>query len=419
MAGFITRGQPAAVRQLSAMTAAGLPHALLLVGPRSVGKTTLALDIAAAQLCLAADPADRPCRECRGCRLVADGNHPDVHRLAPDGPGLQIRVEPVQSLLRDLAFLPVEGGARIAILEAGHRLNEDAQNVLLKTLEEPPAEVTIVICADDEARLLPTIHSRVARIRLGTVAPREIEALLGERGEADAPTANRLARLAAGRPGLAVAYARAPTAAAIRDELARSLLDLTAASVAIRLARIRELLSRAKELRSALVATEAQPIAEQPRLRGRGRGTSKIARAQSPGIATGGPGPSGDPADASAGITAAANAAVAGEPQADAGTAASSRATAADRRRDAALLLDIWRDVARDLAVIALDEPSAVHDPDLLEEVAALARRLPRGSIGAFLGRLDTAGRALDVNASPELVADVLALAWPRPTVAA
>ena len=97
MTGFLTRGQPAAIRQVAAMIAAGLPHALLLVGPRSVGKTTLALDIAAAQLCLAVDPADRPCRACRGCRLVANGNHPDLHRLAPEGPGLQITVSPSRS----------------------------------------------------------------------------------------------------------------------------------------------------------------------------------------------------------------------------------------------------------------------------------------------------------------------------------
>ena len=66
--------------------------------------------------------------------------------------------------------MPVEGGARVAIIEGADRMNEDAQSALLKTLEEPPAGVTIVLCADDEARLLPTVRSRCFRLRLGLVA---------------------------------------------------------------------------------------------------------------------------------------------------------------------------------------------------------------------------------------------------------
>ena len=103
--------------------------------------------------------------------------------------------------MHELALLPLEGGARVAIVEARHRMNEDAQGAILKTLEEPPAGVTIVLCADEEARLLPTIRSRCARIRLGPVGPREIEAILADHGVADPPLAARLARLAGGRPG--------------------------------------------------------------------------------------------------------------------------------------------------------------------------------------------------------------------------
>jgi DNA polymerase-3 subunit delta' len=84
-------------------------------------------------------------------------------------------------------------------------MNPDAQAALLKTLEEPPAGLTLVLCADDEDRLLPTVRSRCARIRLGPVGVRDIESILGEHGVADPPLAARLARLAAGRPGTAVA----------------------------------------------------------------------------------------------------------------------------------------------------------------------------------------------------------------------
>src|SRR5439155_3924311 len=124
-------------------------------------------------------------------------------RLAPEGPGGQVGIGQVRSLATDLALLPMEGSRRIAIIESAHRLNEDAQNALLKTLEEPPAGATIILCADDEDRLLPTVRSRCARLRLGPLGARDIERLLDERELGDPPTAARLARLASGRPGLA------------------------------------------------------------------------------------------------------------------------------------------------------------------------------------------------------------------------
>src|SRR5664279_2350188 len=87
-----TRGQPRALAEITSMILGRPPHAVLLSGPGSVGKTTLALDLAAGLLCLDPNPAERPCRACRGCRQVASGNHPDLHRLAPEGPGGQIRI---------------------------------------------------------------------------------------------------------------------------------------------------------------------------------------------------------------------------------------------------------------------------------------------------------------------------------------
>ena len=141
--------------------------------------------------------------------------------------------------------MPVEGGARVAIIEGADRMNEDAQSALLKTLEEPPAGVTIVLCADQEARLLPTVRSRCFRVRLGLVGARDIEAILADHGLADPPTAARLGRLAGGRPGLALAYARAPEAVLIRAELTRVLLDLTDARPSARLAAARAAIPRA------------------------------------------------------------------------------------------------------------------------------------------------------------------------------
>jgi DNA polymerase III delta' subunit len=373
-----TRGQPYAEAAVRGIIASGL-HAVLLTGPASVGKTTLALDIAATLVCSAPEADARPCGSCRGCRLLASGNHPDVHRLRPEGPGGQVRIEQVRALASELALLPVEGGPRVAIVEAAHRLNEDAQNALLKTLEEPPAGVTIVLCADDEERLLPTVRSRCARVRLGPVGTRDIEALLEELGLADPPRAARLARLSGGRPGLAVAYARSDDAALARGEVVRGLLDLASAGSAARLVAIRQLHGRA--IGAATLLT-AEPSTQPPGPGSRGR--AAIPAADEPGDDD------------------------------EAGAGGGRRSSAAERRRGAAWLIDAWREVARDLSVLDVGERRAVRDLSALEELEAVAGRLPPGAAAGFLATLERAGERLESNASPELLLDVLVLRWPH-----
>jgi DNA polymerase-3 subunit delta' len=405
LTGARTRGQGPALDAVGSMIRAGrVPHALLLAGPPSVGKTTLALDLAAGLLCTNADPDQRPCRACRGCHLVESGNHPDLHRLAPDGPGGQIAIGRVRALSSTLALLPVEGGARVAIISAAQRLNEDAQNALLKTLEEPPSGVVLILCADEEERLLPTIRSRCARLRLGPVASRAIEDLLGELDIADAPTAARLARLASGRPGLALAYARAPEAAAARAEIARTLLDLLVERPAVRLKASRELLDTAGEavLRLATVGGDvAAPADQRPGRKGR-----RVAQDR-PSPEAAAPGDAGSEDAAGLGVAD-------GQASADGDASARASGTAAERRRAAAWLVDAWRDLTRDLAAVGFGDMRGVRDPELLEELESAARRLPPLAAGAFLARLADAAGHLDVNVSPQLEIDVLALTWPR-----
>jgi DNA polymerase-3 subunit delta' len=404
--GFLTVGHPAAVAAVHAMLASRVPHAILISGPASVGKVALSLDLAAGLLCSGASGRSRPCRSCRTCRMVEHGNHPDLHWLGPEGAGNEVRIggEPgkppgVRDLVTELSLLPVEGGGRVAIIRDAHRANDEAQSALLKTLEEPLPDTTVILCADDEEVLLPTIRSRCARIRLGTVGVRDVEGLLVERGLADAPTAARLARLTGGRAGLAVAYASAAGAEAIRGELTRTLLDLLDLGPSRRLAAAKPLLSRAMEL-DALLSPPA-PAEVSPRRPGRGKGSAAApaqARASSPVGA-----PAGDTGDG------------AGDPADDAADDGGARKTpAATRRRALLLLLDAWRGLARDLAFAQRRAQGSIRDLALQEEIEAAAPDVPADAPAGFLARLVRADELIAGNVSPELVLDVLLLRWPR-----
>jgi len=393
--GFLTVGHPTAVAAVHAMLGSSVPHAILISGPASVGKVSLALDLAAGLLCTGSTGTDRPCRACRTCRMVQHGNHGDLHELAPSGAGMQIRIgdegspEPgtVRHLISELVLLPIEGGQRVAIVRDADRMGDEAQGAMLKTLEEPPPGTTLILCTDDEERMLPTIRSRCARLRLGTVNAPDVERLLADRELADPPTAARLARLTGGRPGLAVAYATAKNAVTIRGELARSLLDLLDEGISTRLAAAKALQSRAGELALALEAAlnpQASPESTIATRVAKGRNALTSVETQE----------AGDDDEA-----------------ADESPA---KITAKDRRRATGQLLEVWRDVARDLVLAERGARKTVRDPVLLEELEAAARDLPPGAAAAFLARIAEADGLVMGNVTPELLLDVLLVHWPR-----
>ena len=402
MDGARTRGQAAALDAVAAMVRGPAPQAVLFVGPDGVGKTTLALDLAAGLLCTAA-PAERPCRVCRACRLVEHGDHPDLHRLGPVGPGRQVviggpdaKYRGVRDLIGELSLMPVEGGARVAIIEGADRMNEDAQSALLKTLEEPPAGVTIVLCADQEARLLPTVRSRCFRVRLGLVSARDIERIVADHDLADPPTAARLGRLAAGRPGLALAYARAPEAVLIRGELTRVLLDLTTARPSARLAAARAAVPRAIVLSALLAADPAAPAARTTRRRG---------PAPLPPV----------PVRASRGSAPTATRPMTPTRRRPSPRRLPPRSAAAASRT----ILGLWADVARDLVLAETGGLRSVRDTVMLEELTAISRVIAPGAAVTFLGRAARSAELLASNVSPELILDSLVLAWPSGRAAA
>jgi DNA polymerase-3 subunit delta' len=391
VARFQTRGHAAARAVLArAIAAERPPHALILVGPGGVGKSTLAHDLAAGLLC-AAEPAERPCGVCLACRKVEHGTHPDVHRLAPEGPGGQVRLGQVHELQRDLSLLPLEGRYRVAIVEQAHRMNPDAQNALLKTLEEPPAGVCLILAVDDESTLLPTVRSRCARLALGPLSRKETADLLVERGVADASRAAGIARMAGGRPGLALAYASNHEALLVRGRIIGTLLDLARADRQKRLAAATSLIADGASL--ARIVDAPGPADDTPTSDG-----APDAEADS-GLATPPPG---------------------ARRSADAAANQRPRSPApAERRRAVTTVMDVWRHVARDVAIAAHGGLAEIGDVEALEEVLALAKDLDAAELAAFLARLEELDSAVEAYANPELVLDVLLIRWPRSRLAA
>jgi len=185
-----------------AIASGRLAHALAFIGPAGVGKAALARVLAQALLCRA--EGERPCGECGACRRVAKGVHPDVHWVEPEGGS--VRIEQVRELQAALALKAFEGPVKFAAIDGGDRMTPEAQNCLLKVLEEPPGEAVIVIVAESGAALLPTIRSRCQVLRFQPLPAEEVAGLLIERG-VDPARARLIAAVTEGRPGAALAAA--------------------------------------------------------------------------------------------------------------------------------------------------------------------------------------------------------------------
>jgi DNA polymerase-3 subunit delta' len=194
-------------------------HAYLLVGPSHIGKTAVARWFAQ---CLCCSGAPAPCGRCRSCLLIARGVHPDVRSIQPPGERddtVALALDPVESggrsaeraisighvraLQHDVALSASEAPWKVYLILGAETMQIAAANALLKTLEEPPPHVVLLMTAGDPGEILPTLVSRCQVVRLGLVPARQIGAAVAERG-ADPSRAELLARLAGGRPGWAL-----------------------------------------------------------------------------------------------------------------------------------------------------------------------------------------------------------------------
>ena len=141
-----------------------LSHAYMLIGPEGPERDTAARRLAAALLCQAPEP---PCGQCRGCRKVLESIHPDVITVERERKDGQLRREiligQIRAMTADAAVAPNEAERKAYIIAQADRMNNQAQNALLKALEDPPGHACFILCAASADALLPTVRSRCVR----------------------------------------------------------------------------------------------------------------------------------------------------------------------------------------------------------------------------------------------------------------
>ena len=337
----------------------GPAHAYLLHGPAGTGKREAARAFAAELLSRgAADPANARVR-------VEHGSHPDLTWVAPSGAHEMLRRDVGDAVVSAATRTPFEAAWRVFVLERVDTMNDEAANSLLKTLEEPPAYVVLLLLSDRPSQVLPTIASRCQPVRFDALGAEAVAQRL--QGEGVAPAAAlACARLSLGdgENALALALSDGPALRARAEAFARAPLAGTTSGQPweplLKAARERGRVAR-EDVESAL----AEELAYLPRKEHRKRETEFSDRARR--------------AERRAGTTA----------------------------LDKALqLVGLWY---RDLACVAAGAPELVHHSDRLDALEADASGRDGAALQDAIERVDDARARLALNVDPQLCFEALA----------
>jgi len=210
-------GQEAIIRHFTgAMAGGNLSHAYIFSGDEGSGKHLVANRVASALLCTGEN--ERPCGACPSCMQAMAGTNPDIIHVTHEKQN--ILVDDIREQInKDVAIKPYNGNYKIYIIDEAEKMNEQAQNALLKTLEEPPSYVIIMLLATTTGNFLPTIMSRCLELTLRPVHRDRIASLLIDNYAQPDYMARMCAAFSGGSVGRAVRYATDPDFNIIREEV--------------------------------------------------------------------------------------------------------------------------------------------------------------------------------------------------------
>lgn len=224
-----------------------LRHAYLFCGPPGIGRRTLALRFTQSINCEQEGFPGNPCGSCRSCRLIKSIQHPDLTIVESEQVGSNLKVQQIRELQHSLSLAPYEGRYRIALILRFEEANPYASNALLKTLEEPPDRVVLMLTAREPEGLLPTIVSRCELIRLRPLSLETLSEELQSQYNVPSKEAELLAHISGGRPGSALRYLQNPELLFTRQTALKDLQHLLAANRVQRFAYAEELAKQKSE----------------------------------------------------------------------------------------------------------------------------------------------------------------------------
>ncbi|MEW6381415.1 MAG: DNA polymerase III subunit delta' [bacterium] len=193
-------GQDRAVRFLQVSLLKGaISHAYIFTGPDGVGKKLTAFGLAKAVNCL--QRKGDYCGLCDSCRRIDKGIHPDLFLVEPDG--VTLKVEQFRDLQAAIRYRPYLARRKVCIIDQADRMSASAANSMLKTLEEPPADMLLILVTGSLDKILPTIRSRCRIVQFSPLPNHDLERLIAERMALPPDTARLVAHLAGGSLGKA------------------------------------------------------------------------------------------------------------------------------------------------------------------------------------------------------------------------
>jgi DNA polymerase-3 subunit delta' len=325
-------------------------HAYLFVGPPGAGKKSAARALACALLC-----ADGGCGICPACTRVKRGSHPDVRVVEPEGAATYM-VEQVRDLIHDVNMSPIEAPVKVYILDRAEALGQQAANALLKTLEEPPEAVVLVLLATSYEAVIPTVSSRCRVVRFA-------------RGRAPAPGPDdAMAALAAsgGVVGRAVEFLGSSSRREARRRLLTVLRDLPVMDGRDVLEAVRELLGQVRAPLDEVKARQDAELKERLDFLGKTAGSAKPIEEKH------------------------------------------KRELTAREREGVAEILSVTESWLRDCDAVVAGAPELVVNRDAADDLAAAASCVGDRALSRALSAVSEARRRITYNVSPQLAVEAM-----------